>query len=101
SRRPDPATRQRHCCSARPVLDRRVFSRQRRERLPEHLRPGRRARAGARRQSRLLGFAAFPKKTPPLYHARKEAMKSNSVKKKLQSGGTAIGTMVFEFATTG
>src|SRR5947209_8678849 len=28
-------------------------------------------------------------------------MRTNSVKQKLRAGGTAIGTMVFEFATTG
>src|SRR5688500_3767248 len=67
---------------------------ERQQRLPEH--PGRRCRKDAAARGEPRGARSSPA-------ARKArlSMRPNGVKRALRSGGSALGTMVFEFDTTG
>src|SRR5439155_4892018 len=92
SRRPVARPRQRAPRPARDRPDRGDLPRLRAERLACRARRRPRPRSSLPRQS---GCARAPTGGGPA------AMRENPVKRKLAAGGVALGTMVFEFATTG
>src|SRR5205807_2955888 len=82
----------------RGLLDRRVLPQHRAERLPVDPRRRGGAAAPPHREPRGRGDAAPSAETPP---PRGGTMRTNTVKRTLSQGGVAIGTMFFEFNTTG